>query len=79
MDIEKIREARLAHPFARFTLVLDDGTHWGIEEPYQLAISPGGSEITFGPRGGSFQHAPASRVINLLRGIIKPETGGARA
>ena len=40
MDVEKIRELRLAHPFRPFDLILDDGRRLPVDQPYYLGISP---------------------------------------
>jgi len=40
MDIEKIREARLAYPFRPFHLVLENGRNFSVDEAHWLAISP---------------------------------------
>ena len=40
MDIERLRELRLAHPFRPFYLVMSDGRKLPVDKSYYLAISP---------------------------------------
>ena len=40
MDVEKLRELRLASPFTPFVILLDDGRRFLIDEPYYMGISP---------------------------------------
>jgi hypothetical protein len=40
MDIERLRQLRLAHPYKPFVLLLEDGRRFVIDEPYYLSISP---------------------------------------
>ena len=75
MNVDDIREARNAHPFARFTLELDDGTLVPVETPVQLAISPQGKELTYARRQKGFEHFPTARVSRLLPGIVSKKAG----
>ena len=70
MTIEEIRDAKSARPFARFTLVLDDGRHLPVKEPYFLGISPQGTEITCATDRDGFKHFAAKKVVRILPGIV---------
>ncbi|HWE03991.1 MAG TPA: hypothetical protein VG326_16420 [Tepidisphaeraceae bacterium] len=55
MEIERIRELRLAHPFVPFNLVLKDGRKLPVDQPYYLAIAPDKSFISHSSVGGGFE------------------------
>jgi hypothetical protein len=45
MDAEQLRRLRLAHPFKAFQLILNNGRHLPVTQPYYMAISPVGNAI----------------------------------
>jgi hypothetical protein len=45
MDAEQLRRLRLAYPFKPFTLHMEDGRQFLIDQPPYLAISPTGKII----------------------------------
>ena len=45
MELERIRQGRNATPFRPFTLVLDDGREFLVEEPYYVGFSPKGDLV----------------------------------
>jgi hypothetical protein len=75
MNASEIRDARNAHPFARFTLELRDGTLAPVERAFQLAISPSGGELTYARRLKGFEHFPVTEVARLLPGIVTKKAG----
>jgi hypothetical protein len=62
MDIEKIRELRLAHPFKPFNLILTDGRKLPVDKPYYLAFSPTKRALLHVSVGGGFETFPPSAV-----------------
>ncbi len=64
MDIEKIRELRLAHPFKPFALVLKDGRRLPVERAYYLGISPDRRAILLSMDEG-YEIIGPDRVIEL--------------
>ena len=55
MNVEQIRELRLAHPFKPFNLVLEGGRKLPVDEPYYLGISPDKSFIIHSTVDGWFR------------------------
>ena len=55
MDIEKIRELRLAHPFRPFNLRTKDGRRLPVDEAYYLGIAPSKRFIMHSSVGGGFE------------------------
>jgi hypothetical protein len=47
MDVEKIRQMRLASPFRQFEILLRDGRRLFVDQPYHLGIAPDGSRLLF--------------------------------
>ena len=45
MDIEKLRELRLAHPFQPFYLVLNSGERILVDKPHHFGMAPDGSRM----------------------------------
>ena len=75
MNVEEIRKARLAEPFVRFALQLDDGRLLPVERPFQLGISPLGKEITYASSEKGFEHFPVTRIVRLQFGILHEKAG----
>ena len=48
MEVQRIRDLRLSHPFHPSTLILKDGRRLAVEVPYRLAISPRNGELAYG-------------------------------
>ena len=62
MDIEKIREYRLADPFRPFFLVLEDGRKLPVDKPFYLGFSPNKSFVTHSTLDGWFERVRPSAV-----------------
>ena len=65
MNIEKLRELRLAHPFKPFNLVLTNGRKLPVDKPYFLGISPTRAFIVHSSAGGGFERLPPEAVITV--------------
>ena len=53
MDVEKIRELRLAYPFKPFYLIMRDGRSLPVEREFYLGIGPKGKNLVYAaPKGG---------------------------
>jgi hypothetical protein len=65
MDVERIRELRLADPFMPFALILDDGRRLLVKEPYFLAIGQDGRRVSVATGGESFEFFTPERVRDV--------------
>jgi hypothetical protein len=65
MDIEQLRELRLAHPFRPFNLILDDGRKLPVDKSYYLAISPTKRSVCHSSIGGGVEWFSPERVVNV--------------
>ena len=45
LDIEKLRQLRLAHPFTPFVLILKNGDRIRVDEPMHFGMAPDGSRM----------------------------------
>jgi hypothetical protein len=50
MDLGKIKDLRLAHPFRPFYLLMNDGERLFVEHPLSLGIASDGSHMMFSSR-----------------------------
>lgn len=65
MEIERIRELRLAHPFVPFNLILGNGRKLPVDQPYYLAIAPDKSFISHSSVGGGFERLRPDWVVGV--------------
>ncbi len=65
MDIEQIRQLRLAHPFVPFNLILRDGRKLPVDKPYYLAFAPDMSFLSHSSVGGGFERLLADWVVGV--------------
>ena len=56
MNVETVRQLRLAEPFRKFYLILKDGRRLFVDKPYHLGIAPDGSHLMVCPTGMDPQH-----------------------
>jgi hypothetical protein len=56
MDVEIIRQHRLAYPFVPFTVILKDGRQFPIEQPYFLGISTTNEDVAVAAGPRRFEH-----------------------
>jgi hypothetical protein len=79
MDVEIIRQHRLAYPFVPFTVVLKDGRQFPIEQPYFLGISPTNEDVAVAAGPRRFEHFSPDDVdrIELLAGASPGANGNA--
>ena len=66
MDIEKIRIARLAHPFKPFSLVVKDGELLPVEFPRWLSIAPNGQQVAYSPSSGGVRFISVDDVSDVV-------------
>ena len=66
MDLQKIRELRLANPFKPFRLVLRDGRDLPVERPSHLAVSPIGTSVVFALERGGFEQVKADDIQDAI-------------
>jgi len=81
MDIEKIRELRLAWPFKPFDLTLEDGRKLFVRMPYHLAFAPTDDFMLFtGDRPGfeTFSPLQVKRVVLRKNGVRSSRGSRAR-
>ncbi|HZL38615.1 MAG TPA: hypothetical protein VFC78_25125 [Tepidisphaeraceae bacterium] len=45
MDMNRLRELRLAQPFRQFYVIVADGTRLFVDQPHHLGMSPDGSRV----------------------------------
>jgi hypothetical protein len=75
MDIQKIRELRLADPFKPFYLVLEDGRKLPVDQPYYLGIAPGDAFLLHSSVGGGFETISPRRVRDVdFRNVVRKRT-----
>ena len=68
MDIEKLRELRLAHPFQPFYLLLNNGEKILVEQPHHFGMAPDGSRMgVLGPEGMKLLLPSAIKDAELAR------------
>jgi len=79
MDVEIIRQHRLAYPFVPFTVVLKDGRQFPIEQPYFLGISPTNEDVAVAAGPRQFEHFSPADVdrIELMAGASPGKNGNA--
>jgi hypothetical protein len=65
MDIERIRELRLAHPFKPFNLVMSDGRKLPVDKPYYLAFSPTKRFMLHSSVGGGFERLQPDAIRDV--------------
>jgi hypothetical protein len=65
MDIERIRELRLAHPFVPFNLILSDGRKLPVDQPYYLAIAPDKTFMLHTSVGDGFERVRPDWVVGI--------------
>ena len=65
MDVQKIRELRLAYPFRPFNLVTDDGHKLLVDKPYYLAIAESGRVLLHSSLNGGFELLKPARVHSV--------------
>lgn len=65
MDVEKIRELRLADPFRPFNLVLEDGRKLPVDEAYYLGISPTKKFVVHSSIDGGYEVIVVGRVRDV--------------
>ena len=66
MDLQRLRELRLAHPFKPFRLLLRDGRDLAVERPSYLAISPIGTSIVYALERGGFEQVKADDIQEAI-------------
>lgn len=76
MDVERIRELRLADPFRPFYLVLKDGRKLPVDKPYYLGISPTKRFIVHSSVGGGDETVTLDRIADVDFEDVKRETVG---
>jgi hypothetical protein len=79
MDVEIIRQHRLAYPFVPFTVVLKDGRQFPIEQPYFLGISSTNEDVAVAAGPRQFEHFSPNDVdrIELMAGAPPGANGNA--
>ena len=65
MDVQTILDARLAHPFRPFVLVMSDGKRLSIDRPVYLAVSPDRTLLLYAAKDGSFPRFSPEHVIAI--------------
>jgi hypothetical protein len=65
MDLSRVRELRLAHPFRQFYLLLADGRRLLIDMPYQLGVATDGSHMIVSSQGGKVEHLLPEQVRDV--------------
>jgi hypothetical protein len=78
MDIEKIRELRLAWPFKPFDLVLDNGRRLPVANPFHLAFGDTFLLYTGGREGFETLSPAAVKKTTYRKGRMKPLSTGTR-
>ena len=84
MDIEKLRELRLAHPFKPFYLVMKDGRKLPVDKAYYLGISPTKRFAVHSSEDGTFEVIRPDHVQDVdfedVRRVLPPAdaAGGGR-
>ena len=66
MDIEKIRQLRLADPFKPFYLVLNDGRQLPVERAFYLALSPTKTFVAYSPPEGGVKFISMKEVADVV-------------
>jgi hypothetical protein len=66
MEIDRIRELRLAHPFRPFDLVLDDGRKLFVRLAYHLAIAPTGDVLLYTGDQAGFETVSTTSVREVI-------------
>lgn len=67
MEIEKLRELRLAHPFQPFYLILENGDKILVDKPYHFGMAPDGSRMgVMGPEGMRLLYPSAIKEAEVL-------------
>ena len=66
MDIERIREVRLAHPFKPFYLIMNDGRRLPVERAIYLGISPTKKFLVYSPPEGGFDFIGVNDISDVL-------------
>ena len=84
MDIEKLRELRLAHPFKPFYLVMKDGRKLPVDKAYYLGISPTKRFAVHESVGGGVEVIRPDQVSDVdfndvRRDAVLPDRGGRAA
>jgi hypothetical protein len=77
MDIERLRELRLAHPFRPFYLVMSDGRRLPVDEPYYLGISPTKRFAVHSSEGGGYEVVRPNQVSDVEFGDVRRNTSSA--
>jgi hypothetical protein len=72
VDVQPILDARLAHPFRPFYLVMSDGKRLSIDRAVYLAISPDRKLLLYSAKDGSFpifspQHVSAIEFLEQAK------------
>ena len=65
--LRAVREVHSARPFVPFIVVLNDGRRLRVEQPYFLAIPPGGRAIVYPSELVGFELIPLANVKEVLR------------
>ena len=65
--LRAVREVHSARPFVPFSVLLNDGRRLRVEQPYFLAIPPGGRAITYPARPIGFELIPLANVKEVVR------------
>ena len=65
MDMQRILDARLAHPFRPFFLVMSDRKRLSVDRPVYLAISLDRKQLLFSAKDGSFPTFSPDHVVAI--------------
>ena len=66
MNIEMLRELRLAHPFKPFYLLLESGDRILVDKPHHFGMAPDGSRMgVIAPEGMRLLYPSAIKNVEL--------------